>query len=98
MLNIKRDINSLSNFKRNSSEFIKQMKRTGTPVILTINGKAELIMQDAESYQQMLEAVERLETIEGVRRGLAEMKRGEGRPAKEALAKMRKKLNVPVDE
>lgn len=98
MLNIKRDINSLSRFKRNSAEFIEQMKRTGAPVILTVNGKVELILQDAESYQLMLEAIERLEAIEGVKRGLGEMNRGKGTAAKEAFAKMRKKLNVPSDE
>lgn len=98
MLNINRDINSLSSFKRNTSEFIEQMKKTGEPIVLTINGKAELIVQDAASYQRMLEAVERLETIEGIKRGLAEMERGEGRPAKAVFAKMRKKLGVPADE
>ncbi len=98
MLNINRDINSLSSFKRNTSEFIEQMKKTGEPIVLTINGKAELIVQDAESYQRMLEAVERLETIEGIKRGLGEMERGEGRPAKTVFAKMRKKLGVPADE
>jgi len=98
MLNINRDINSLSSFKRNTSEFIEQMKKTGEPIVLTINGKAELIVQDAESYQRMLGAVERLETIEGIKRGLAEMERGEGRPAKTVFAKMRKKLGVPADE
>src|SRR5262245_29553541 len=38
MLDISRDINSLSNFKRNTAEFIRQMKQTGHPVILTVNG------------------------------------------------------------
>ena len=94
MLNIRRDINSLSSFKRNTSEFIEQMKKTGEPIVLTINGKAELIVQDAESYQRMLEMVEQFETIAGIKRGLAEMERGEGRPAKEVFAKMRKKLGV----
>ena len=63
MLNISRDIHSLSSFKRNSLEFIEQMKQTGEPVVLTVNGKAELVVQDAESYQKMLDALERLEAI-----------------------------------
>ncbi len=39
MLNIIRDIHSLSNFKRNTSEFIQQMKETGQPVVLTVKYK-----------------------------------------------------------
>lgn len=99
MLNIDRDINSLSSFKRNTSEFIEQMKKTGEPIVLTINGKAELIVQDAASYQRMLEAVERLETIEGIKRGLAEMERGEGRLAKTGLPKCgRSWVSLPMSE
>ena len=51
MLDIKSDINSLSNFKRKTSEFLRQLKETGHPVVLTINGKAELVVQDTASYQ-----------------------------------------------
>ena len=55
MLDIIRDIDSLSNFKRNTSKFVKQMRKSGTPVILTVNGKAKVVVQDAESYQSLLE-------------------------------------------
>lgn len=49
MLDLNRDINSLSNFKRNTPEFLRQLKETGQPVVLTINGKAELVVQDSAS-------------------------------------------------
>ena len=52
MINLSRDIQSLSTFKRNTNELIVQMKETRNPVILTVNGKAELVVQDAESYQK----------------------------------------------
>ena len=52
MLDINSDINSLSNFKRNTPEFLRQLKETGHPVVLTINGKAELVVQDTASYQK----------------------------------------------
>jgi prevent-host-death family protein len=81
MLDLTRDIHPLTDFKRNTSEFLAQLKQTGQPVVLTINGKAELVVQDAKSYQRLLELAERLETIEAVKEGLASMGRGEGRPA-----------------
>ena len=76
MLNISRDIHSLSSFKRNTLEFIEQMKQTGEPVILTVNGKAELVVQDAESYQKLLDALERLEAIAGIKQGLQDVEAG----------------------
>ncbi len=80
MINLKDEIDSLSNFKRNTADFLKQLKRSGKPVVLTINGKAELVVQDAASYQRLLEITERLETIEALRPAIEEMKRGGGEP------------------
>ena len=92
MLDLSRDIHPLTDFKRHTSEFLQQLKQTGQPVVLTINGKAELIVQDARSYQRLLELADRLETIEAVREGLASMRRGEGRPAEEFFTELEAEL------
>jgi prevent-host-death family protein len=55
-MKLTRDIQSLSTFKRDTAKIVRQLKKTGQPVVLTVNGKAELIVQDAESYQKLLEA------------------------------------------
>src|SRR5256885_12010464 len=39
MLDIANDIRSLSDFKRNTSELLERLKKTGNPLVLTINGK-----------------------------------------------------------
>jgi PHD/YefM family antitoxin component YafN of YafNO toxin-antitoxin module len=93
MLDIARDINSLSNFKRNTSEFIQQLKETGSPLVLTINGVSELVVQSAESYQQILDRLEYLETAQGIREGLAEHDQGLGKDAISALENLRSKLD-----
>ena len=95
MIDLGKDIHSLTDFKRNTNEFMRQMKETRRPVVLTVNGKAELVVQNAESYQALLDAVERAETMEGIRRGLDQMKRGEGRPAEEVFEELRQKFNLP---
>jgi len=82
-MKLKRDIHSLSTFKRDTAKLVRQMKKTREPIVLTVNGKAELVVQDAESYQKLLEAKDRMETIEGIRRGLESMKRQRGKPASE---------------
>ena len=95
MLDISSDIKPLSSFKRDSVTLIGQLKRTGRPVVLTINGKAEVVVQDAKSYQQMLELVDQAESVVGIRKGLASMARDEGVPAEKAFEKLRKKYNIP---
>jgi prevent-host-death family protein len=79
-MKVTRDIQSLSTFKRDTAKLIRQMKKTGQPVVLTVNGKA-LVVQDAESYQKLLDAKNRLEAMEGINRGLESMKRNAGKPA-----------------
>lgn len=95
MLDLTKDIRSLTDFKRETTRFVKQMKKSGHPLVLTVNGKAELVVQDAESYQRFLDLVERAEAIAGIRRGLESMKRGEGRPAREAFEELRQKYAIP---
>ncbi len=80
-MKLTRDIQSLSTFKRDTAKLVRQLKTTGQPVILTVNGKAELVVQDAESYQKLLEFKDRMEAIEGINRGLESMKRNAGKPA-----------------
>jgi PHD/YefM family antitoxin component YafN of YafNO toxin-antitoxin module len=55
----------------------KQLKAAGEPVVLTINGKPELVVQDAASYQKLLDLAEEARVVEGIRRGLEDMKAGQ---------------------
>lgn len=70
MINLNQDIQSLSTFKRNTNELINQMKQTGNPLILTVNGKVELVVQDAASYQKILDYIKQLETIIEIKKEL----------------------------
>ena len=88
------DIYSLSDFQRKTREHIDRLKETGKPAVLTVNGKAELVVQDAAAYQALLTLVDQAETIIGIQRGLASIERGEGESLDEAIAKIR--ASVPV--
>ena len=92
MLDIANDIRSLSDFKRNTSELLERLKSTGSPLVLTINGKAEIVVQDAAAYQEL---VDRLESIEGIRRGLGDVKAGRTKPAREVFDRLRRKHGIP---
>lgn len=90
MIRLKDGIDSLSNFKRNTSEFLQKLKKSGDPLVLTINGKAEVVVQDAASYQRLLEISERLETINALRPAIEEMKNGKGESAESVLTLIRR--------
>jgi prevent-host-death family protein len=94
MISLK-DIESLTAFKRNTAEYVKKIKKSGIPLVLTVRGKAELVVQDAESYQQMLIALDRVETIEIVREGLESVRRGKTMSLDQFDKETRKRIHVP---
>ena len=89
MLNISQDIHSLTEFKRKTAVFMKQMKEERRPVVLTVNGRAALIVQDADSYQELVEAADRFEAISALQEGMAQSGRGEGMPLEKFDKRMR---------
>lgn len=96
-MDIARDIESLTHFKRNTAQLVAQLKATGAPMVLTVNGRAEIVVQDAASYQRLLDLIDRAEAVLGIRKGLEAMERGEGIPAGEAIAALRRKRGIPDD-
>src|SRR5258708_3532460 len=94
MLDIGKDIHSLSDFKRNTSEFLDQMRDSGHPLVLTINGKAEIVVQDAASYQKLLDRMDQLEALEGIKRGLADVLAGSVTPLRKFEKEFRSKRGL----
>src|SRR5437764_15443889 len=94
MLDIANDIQSLSHFKRKTTEVMARMKETGNPVVLTVNGKAELVVQDAAAYQRLLDLAERAEMMEFLREAKADADAGRTVPAREFLESLGQKKKV----
>ena len=89
------EVHSLTDFQRNAKEHVKRLKRTGKAQVLTINGKAAVVVQDAKSYQKMLDEKERLEAINAVNRGMDDVKAGRSRPLKDVMRELRRKYESP---
>ena len=96
-MDIARDIESRTHFKRNTAPLVAQLKATGAPMVLTVNGRAEIVVQDAASYQRLLDLIDRAEAVLGIRKGLEAMERKEGIPAEEAIGTLRRKRKIPED-
>ena len=90
-----KDIESLTAFKRNTNKYLKKIRKSGNPLVLTVNGKAEIVVQDAESYQRMLEVLDRAETIEALREGLESVRRGRTISLDRFDKGMRKRISAP---
>ena len=82
------DIRSLTEFQRHTKAHLKRLKASGQPAVLTVNGRAELIVQDAGAFEEMLDA------IRGIQRGFDSMKAGTGKPFQAALDEIRAKQGV----
>jgi prevent-host-death family protein len=95
MIDITKDIQPLTTFRNNSVEFMQQLKATQRPIVLTVNGKPEAVVQDAASYQRLLDIAAKADAREGIRQGLEDLKNGRTRPAKEVFDEFRKKHRIP---
>lgn len=89
-----RQIHPLTDFLRNHKTHVARLKETRTPEVLTINGRAEVVIQDAKSYQDLLDRLQRMETIDAIREGLASANRGELKPAAQVFDEMKAKYGI----
>ena len=94
MLDITKDILSLTTFRRRSGDFMKQLKRSKRPVVLTVKGKAAAVVQDAGAYQRLLDIAARADVHEGIRQGLNDARLGQGREIEEFFADFEAKHGI----
>ena len=95
MLDIIKDIHSLTTFRRRSGDLMKQLRKSKRPMVLTVKGQAAAVVQDAESYQRLLDMAARANPREGIRQGLDEARSGKGRLVREFFAEFKTKHGIP---
>ena len=86
MLDLTRDFQSLSFFRRRTTSFSKLLRVSQRPLVLTHNGKPELVVQSVAAYQRLLDIAARQDAKEGIRQGLQDAKEGRTQPAKDFFA------------
>ena len=74
---------SITDFKRQTARFVKRIKSSGQPFVLTVNGKPELIIQDAASYKRLIDRLG-----ESLQQSILDADAGRTRPMREALASL----------
>jgi prevent-host-death family protein len=89
-MDITQDIQALTTFRNHSAAFLQHLKKTKRPVVLTVNGKAAAVVQDAAAYQRLLDLAAQADAEEGIRQGREDVARGRVSPAREALTSFRR--------
>src|SRR4051794_8346762 len=92
------EVHPLAGFQKNAKGHLRRLTKTGQPEVLTVNGKPAVVVQDARSYQRLLDSVEQTEVIAGIKLGLESLARGEGVPAKTVFTRLRRKHKIPTGE
>lgn len=95
MLDITKNIQSLTTFRRRSGEFMKQLKKSKRPVVLTVKGKAAAVVQDVGAYQRLLDIAAQADAEEGIRQGLQDVSEGRIRPANEFFDEFECRHGIP---
>ena len=91
-------IHSLTEFQRNAREHIDRMKQTGQPEVLTVNGQAEVVVQSASSYQQLLDDAELSRSLRVIRQSLEDAKAGRTRPMRQFIEALAAKHGISLDK
>lgn len=84
-----KDIRSVTDFQRNAKMHITRLKKTKAPMVLTVNGTASVVVQDAATYQDLRDRIEALEyereVVAAIRVGLADVEAGRVSPARKVM-------------
>ena len=94
-MDITKDIQPMTFFRNHSADVLEHLKATRRPVVLTVNGKAAAVVQDAEAYQHLLDLVAEASAGEGIRQGLEDQKAGRTRSARTVFDELRAEYGIP---
>ena len=78
IVDITKDIRPLTEFKRDTANFVSHLKDSGRPSILTVNGKPALVVMDADAWQEAQDQLEYAQSVAGIRKGLSQALDGDG--------------------
>ncbi len=94
-MDITKDIQPMTLFRNHSAAFMQHLKETGRPLVLTVNGKAAAVVQDAEAYQRLLDLAAEASEEEGVRQGREDVASGRTRAARDVFDELRAEYGIP---
>jgi PHD/YefM family antitoxin component YafN of YafNO toxin-antitoxin module len=87
-------IRPVTDFIRNYKAYLTRIKMTRRPEVLTVNGVAECVVVDAQTYEEMKQAWEEARFVKAVQEGIASMNAGEDKPLRASFREIRDDLGL----
>jgi prevent-host-death family protein len=94
MIDLTQDVHSMTAFKRDIPGFLERMQKSGRPLVLTKNGRADFVVLTAAEFQRLWDLADRMETLLAVRRGIDDVEAGRTRPFEEAFDELFEKHGI----
>ena len=91
-ISVVNDIKSVSELKKRTPEVFQQLHRTGRPVIVTVNGRPDVVLLDAAVFERTLKALNLAELLS---EGEADIKAGRVRSARAFLKAFKHGKKIP---
>jgi prevent-host-death family protein len=89
------DIQTLTDFSANAGSLVKRLNDTGRPMVLTVDGKAAAVIQDAEAYQRLLDLAAEASMAEGIKQGWDDATAGRTALASDVFDELRAEHGIP---
>ncbi len=89
-----RTVRTIIEFERDLQACVGALKGSAVPMLLTVNGNPAVVVQDATSYQALLDRLEHAETVAAIRNGIRDANEGRMMPLAEATARLLAKHGV----
>ncbi len=91
-ISLLQDVKTVSELKRQLKAIFEQLHRTHRPIVVTVNGKPDVVLLDAATFERRLQALNLAPLLAEAE---ADIRKGRTRPAKEFLKELRRGTKVP---
>ena len=90
------DVKPLSFFKQKSDTVLNYIKSTKKPKFITVNGNVEFVVQDAQSYQDMVDDTSSASDLVKIMQGIDDVEKGRYIAAEEFFDKIGREYNFDL--
>jgi prevent-host-death family protein len=91
-LSLTEDVKTVSEVKKNLRAVLEQVRDSGRPVVVTVNGKPDAVLIDVETYERKLKA---LNLVSLLAEGERDIRRGRTRTASAFLKELKRAKKIP---
>lgn len=86
------DIYPVADFNRKPSEHIKRVQESKKAELLTVNGKAAVVLVDPESYDEMAQSQDLLKTLKTIAIANEQHESGQGKTAQQVFERLKQEF------